>query len=98
MFGCRGGESAVVLARKNGYMKDAQQRWPFLTNFDCSTIASAGQLSSMVKVRSSVSEKQAQHDVDDWMKDKDFSSNPDLIGENPKSTPNDIVGNEQCTD
>jgi hypothetical protein len=72
MFGFQGGESADEVARKKGYMKDAQHRWPFLTNFDCSTITTAGQLSSMVKVRSSVPEKQAQQDVDGWMKDKDF--------------------------
>jgi hypothetical protein len=41
MFGFRGGENADVVARKRGYMKEAQQKWPFLTNFDCSTITTA---------------------------------------------------------
>ena len=39
MFGFRGGESADTVARKMGYMEDAQQRWPYLTNFDLSTEA-----------------------------------------------------------
>jgi len=38
MFGFQGGESADTVARKKGYMKDAQRKWRFLTNFDCSTI------------------------------------------------------------
>jgi hypothetical protein len=32
MFGFQGGESADTVARKKGYMKDAQQKWRFLTN------------------------------------------------------------------
>ena len=45
MFGFRGGESAETVARKKDYMKDAQQRWGCLTNFDLSTIRfSSGQL------------------------------------------------------
>ena len=28
MFGFRGGESGDTVARKKGYMEDAQQRWP----------------------------------------------------------------------
>jgi hypothetical protein len=38
MFGFQGGESAGTVARKRGYMQDAQQRWGFMTNFDLSTI------------------------------------------------------------
>jgi hypothetical protein len=34
MFGFQGGEAADIVARKAGYMKDAQQKWKFLTNFD----------------------------------------------------------------
>jgi hypothetical protein len=68
MFGIQGGE----VDSKKGYMKDAQH--PFLRNFDCFTITTVGQLSSMVKMRSSAPEKQAQQDVDAWMKDKNFSS------------------------
>lgn len=72
MFGFQGGESAETVARKRSYMKDAQRKWPFLTNFDCSTITSAGQLSAMIKVRSSVSEKAAAQDVAAWMQGKTF--------------------------
>jgi hypothetical protein len=72
MFGFRGGENADVVARKRGYMKDARQKWPFLTNFDCSTITTSGQLSAMIKVRSSISEQQATQNVNDWMQGKAF--------------------------
>jgi hypothetical protein len=72
MFGFRGGESAATVARKKGYMKDAQQRWGFLTNFDLSTIKNEVQLRTMVKDRSSISEVQAKRDVQSWMQDKQF--------------------------
>ena len=63
MFGFRGGESADTVARKKGYMEDAQQRWPYLTNFDLSTIKNEVQLRSIVKDRSSITEAQADSDV-----------------------------------
>jgi hypothetical protein len=72
MFGFQGGESATTVARKKSYMKDAQQKWRFLTNLDCSTIKTQGQLVSMVKTRSGISEDQAKVDVDAWMQDKQF--------------------------
>lgn len=72
MFGFRGGESVETLARKKGYMKDAQKRWDFLTNFDLSTIKNEIQLRTMVKDRSSISEAHAQRDVQAWMQDKQF--------------------------
>jgi hypothetical protein len=72
MFGFRGGESVETLARKKGYVKDAQKRWGFLTNFDLSTIKNEIQLRTMVKDRSSISEAQAQRDVQAWMQDKQF--------------------------
>jgi hypothetical protein len=53
-------------------MKDAQQKWQFLTNFDCSTIKAEGQLCSMVNTRSSISEEQAKRDVSAWMHGKQF--------------------------
>jgi hypothetical protein len=58
--------------RKKGYMKDAQQRWRFLTNYDLSSIKTEGQLCSMVKTRSGLSEEQAKRDVDAWMQGKQF--------------------------
>jgi len=51
MFGFQGGESADTVARKKGYMKDAQQKWRFLTNYDLSSIKTEGQLCSMAKTR-----------------------------------------------
>ena len=72
MFGFQGGESIEVIARKRSHMADAQKKWPFLTNFDCSTIKTAGQLCTMVKIRSSISHLQAKQDVDAWMEGKEF--------------------------
>lgn len=72
MFGFQGGESAEVVARKRGYMKDAQQQWRFLTNYDLSTIKTEGQLCSMVKTRSSITAEQAKQDVAAWMQGKEF--------------------------
>jgi hypothetical protein len=72
MFGFQGGEAPGVVARKAGYMKDAQRKWKFLTNFDCSTIKTKGQLSSMIQTRSSISAEQADRDVNAWIQDKQF--------------------------
>jgi hypothetical protein len=72
MFGFQGGESVEIVARKRSHMKDAQAKWPFLTNFDCSTIKTEGQLCSMVKTRSSISEEQARLDVGSWMQGRIF--------------------------
>jgi hypothetical protein len=72
MFGFRGGETADTVARKRGYLKDAQRRWGFLTYYDLSTIKNEAQLGSMVKERSSISEAQAKSDVQAWMQGKQF--------------------------
>jgi hypothetical protein len=72
MFGFQGGESADTVARKKGYMKDAQKTWRFLTNYDLSSIKTEGQLCSMVKTRSSISEERAKRDVEAWMRSKQF--------------------------
>jgi hypothetical protein len=72
MFGFQGGESAELVTRKTNYMIDARQKWPFLTAFDCSTIKTEGQLCSMVKTRSSISDEQAKQDVSAWMQGKHF--------------------------
>ena len=58
------------MARKRGYMKDAQRRWPFLTNFDASTIRNPLQLVSMVKDRSGKPRAEAQADVEAWIAGK----------------------------
>jgi hypothetical protein len=72
MFGFRGGETENVVVRKRRHMKDAQEKWPFLTNYDCSTITTADQLSSMIAVRASIAERQAKQDVSDWMRGRTF--------------------------
>jgi hypothetical protein len=72
MFGFQGGESVDTVARKKGYMQDAQQQWDFMTNFDLSTIKNEVQLSSIVSERSGISEAQAKIDVQAWMRGKQF--------------------------
>ena len=72
MFGFQGGETAGTVERKKVYMKEAQKIWPFLTNFDLSTIKNAMQLATMIKVRSGISIENAQRDVQIWMQDKKF--------------------------
>jgi hypothetical protein len=72
MFGFQGGESADTVARKKGYLRDAQERWGFMTHFDLSTIKNEVQLYSMVKDRSGISEGQAKSEVQAWMQGKQF--------------------------
>ena len=72
MFGFQGGETVETVARKKGYMRDAQQRWSYLTNFDLSTIKNEVQLRSIVRDRYSLSDAQAKSDVDEWMGGKRF--------------------------
>jgi len=72
MFGFTGGDSAETVARKRVYMAEAQERWPFLTHFDASTIKNERQLVTMVKERCSRSQEDAQADVREWMQDKEF--------------------------
>ena len=72
MFGFQGGETVETVARKKGYMRDAQQRWSNLTNFDLSTIKNEVQLRSIVRDRYSLSEAQAKSDVDEWMGGRRF--------------------------
>jgi len=72
MFGFSGGESAETVARKRGYMREAQQHWPFLTNFDASTIKNEIQLTSMIKDRTGGTEAQAKQHVQAWMQGKRF--------------------------
>lgn len=72
MFGFQGGETVETVARKRGHMQSAQQKWPFLTIFDCSTIKCEEQLWLMVKERSGISEDQAKRDVTAWRQDKQF--------------------------
>jgi hypothetical protein len=55
-----------------GCMRSAQQRWPFLTHFDLSTIKNEIQLRSIVKDLSSIREAQARRDVQAWAEGKEF--------------------------
>lgn len=70
MFGFQGGETADIVKLKRHYMKTAQQRWPFMTNFDASTIKNELQLVAIVKDRSGVSRSEAEADVRNWIGDK----------------------------
>ena len=72
LFGFQGGESADAVAPKRSYMRDARQKWRFLTSFDLSAIKNEVQLSTVVKERSGISEAQAQSDVQAWMQGKQF--------------------------
>jgi hypothetical protein len=72
MFGFSGGESQETVSRKKSYMIEAQKEWPFLTNFDLSTIKSEPQLVSIVKDRASLSKPEAQARVRTWMAGKSF--------------------------
>ena len=74
MFGFQGGQSVETVARKRGYMAEAQRKWPFLTTIDCRSLKTAAQLSAMIKVRAGLSEQQARMDVEAWAEGKDFSS------------------------
>lgn len=72
MFGYRGGEELAVVARKREYLKEAQTRWPFLTNFDVTTIRNEKQLATMIKERLSLPPEKAEADVAEWAKGKRF--------------------------
>ena len=72
MFGFQGGESTDTVARKQGYMRDAQQRWGCLTTFDLSTIRNEAQLCTLVKERLSLPLAQVRTDVQSWMQGKQF--------------------------
>lgn len=72
MFGFQGDEAAETIARKKGYMAEAQKKWEFLTNYDMSTIKTTGQLSNMVKTRASISIEEAKRQVDEWCVGKQF--------------------------
>ncbi|WP_152048229.1 hypothetical protein [Aureimonas psammosilenae] len=72
MFGNRGGESDETVARKRGYMLEAQQRWPFLTRYDLTTIHNEQQLTTMVRDRAGLLRSQADVVVREWMNGKTF--------------------------
>jgi len=67
MFGFKGGESVETVARKKTYMRDAQERWHFLTDYDPSTIKKEIVLGSIFRDRSGISQVQVSDDVRAWM-------------------------------
>ena len=72
MFGFSGGESASIVVRKRRHMVEAQERWPFLTNYDASTIKAPQQLVTMLKERCSLPIADAEEDVREWMAGKEL--------------------------
>ena len=72
MFGFTGRDNVENVLRKRVYMAEAQERWPFVTHFDASTIKNERQLVTTVKERCSRSQEDAQADVREWMQDKEF--------------------------
>ena len=72
MFGFKGGEGADTVARKKVYMKDAQQRWGYLTYIALSTVENEVQLRPIVKYRYGLSETEAKDRVSEWMQGKQF--------------------------
>lgn len=72
MFGFSGADSTKTVARKGGYVAEAQARWPFLTHFDASTIKNERRLTTMVKERCARSQGDADADVWHWMRNKAF--------------------------
>jgi len=72
MFGFRGGESIETVARKRGYMQDAQKQWTFMTYYDLSTIKNEVQFAAMIKDRTGIPLTQATSDVQAWMQGKQF--------------------------
>ena len=72
MFGFQGGESRETVVLKRTYMTEAQQLWPFITNYDASTIRNRLQLVRLVKDRSARPLADVETEVDGWMAGKTF--------------------------
>jgi hypothetical protein len=72
MFGFQTSENAETVQRKKSYVLDARRKWPFLTNFDCSSVHTEGQLCSLVVARSGMPRDAAIKDIRAWMLDKEF--------------------------
>jgi hypothetical protein len=53
-------------------MREAQQLWPFLTNYDASTIKNSLQLTTMVKDRSGRPQAEVAAEVEAWTAGKRF--------------------------
>jgi hypothetical protein len=67
MFGFESGESAHVASRKKMRRREAQERWPFLTDFDLSGIRDEDQLVAAIVSRSATPEAQVRRNVQAWL-------------------------------
>jgi hypothetical protein len=67
MFGFASGESAHVASRKKTRRREAQERWPFLTDFDLSGIRNEDQLVATIIARTGIPEPQARRNVQSWL-------------------------------
>ena len=74
MFGFRGGESAETVARKKAYMKDAQQRWGCLTNFDLSTIKNEVQLRSIGETATASPKPRRRTPLREWVRGRNLTA------------------------
>jgi hypothetical protein len=72
MFDVRGDETADALLRKQGYLRDARQRWGLQDCADLSGIGSAAQLIALLEVRLRLPLAQIKCDVESWMEGKRF--------------------------
>ena len=72
MFCVSAGESVPAVVRKMRYLAEAQQRWPFLTTHDATTVESPQQLVTLVRDGLSQPHSAAEKDVLEWIADKDF--------------------------
>ena len=67
MFGFQSGESAHAASRKKMRRREAQDRWPFLTDFDLSGISNEEQLVARIIARTGIPESQARRNVQAWL-------------------------------
>ncbi len=67
MFGFQSGESAHAASRKKMRRREAQERWPFLTDFDVSGIRDEDQLVAAIVSRTPIPEAQVRRHVQAWL-------------------------------
>ncbi len=67
MFGFQSGESAHAASRKKMRRREAQERWPFLTDFDLSGIRDEEQLVAAIVSRTPIPEAQVRRHVQAWL-------------------------------
>ena len=67
MFGFQSGESTHAASRKKMRRREAQERWPFLTDFDLSGIRNENQLVAAIVSRTPIPEAQVRRHVQAWL-------------------------------